>query len=76
MIDLIKEHILLVRLGVFITGFLGFLLFKKIRPEFFKNRNMLWWSVTIVLYFFILGPAILLFSLIALIGDKILNRRK
>jgi hypothetical protein len=54
------------------SGVAGYLVFRKIRPEFYEHKYAK--SLCLLLYVF-LGPAILLFSLLALAMDH-LSRTK
>jgi len=74
MINWIENNALLSHFIILITGVLGFFIFKKIRPEFYENKPILWWVIVFILYFLLIGPILLLSSLVALFFDKILKK--
>lgn len=56
-------------------GVIGFIIIKKHRPEFYKNRSTVW-KITVAIVYTLLGPAIFLFSMIILMADNTFLKTK
>lgn len=46
----------------------GFVLLRKARQEFYKNKGLFWW-IWVLIFYYAAGPAILLFGIIITIVD-------
>ena len=76
MINLTPDQLLIAKFAYHASGVIGLLIMRKTRPEFYKNRKKLWWAAVLFFYIYMLGPAVLLFSLITLIPIRPLKRAK
>ena len=58
----------LCRLLFFLSAVIGYIILNKTRPEFYKNKSILWW-IWVCVFYFITGPLILFIGLGTLIFD-------
>ena len=67
MINLTEEQRIVLKLAYHASGVIGLLIMRKTRPEFYRNRKKLWWAAVLFFYVYMIGPVVLLFSLVTLI---------
>ena len=69
LIDFLRENQPWTKIAWYMLGMIGLFIMSKTRSYFYKNKSYLWWIVTIIAYW-LLGPAIFIFSLVTLIPIK------
>lgn len=70
MLNLTPTQHIIAKVSYHTLGLIGYLILRKTRPEFYKNRSNFYMLVVFAVYIYALGPAVFIFSLIILAVDK------